>query len=95
MKIRWDVKDVIIKEISMRTRKNDRTLEEEDYAVLKFYQNKSETRTCLCFNRRLQKLVGIGLCCHLSGEVSFGMGSTYLVLTHVVAPGDQAQLDER
>jgi len=95
MKITWEAKDVIIKEMSLRTCRNDRTREEEDYLVLKFFQNKAETRTCMCFNRRLQKLVGIGLCCHLSGEVSFGMGSTYLVLTHVVAPGDQAQFDGR
>jgi hypothetical protein len=80
MKIIWNAKDVLIAEVSERERKDEKTQEMIKYKVVKFCQKKDEKRSCLCFSEHLSRMLGIGLFCELQGEVSFGSGSTYLVM---------------
>lgn len=89
MKIVWSVDDIIIKEISERERIEERTGERLSYKVVKFIQKKGDKRSCLCFSRRLSQKLGVGLCCSLGGEVSFGNGSTYLVLQRLTSLAGQ------
>lgn len=84
MKIDWSVDDVFIADISPRSRTDDRTKEQHDYHVIKFKGIRPEKRTCICFNNRLLRGLGVGISCGLRGEVSFGVGSTYLLLKHVI-----------
>jgi len=95
MKITWHVDDVVISEISERERIEDRTGERLSYKVVKFRQKKGDKRSCLCFNKRLSQMLGIGLCCSLKGEVSFGSGSTYLLLNSLSETGHQVSVESQ
>lgn len=87
MKIHWTAEEVIIKEVSPRERIEERTGETIEYKVLKFGQKPHEKHSCVVFKKNLFQKLGLGLCCSLKGEVSFGPGSTYLVASHVESDG--------
>jgi len=83
LSVDWKADQATILEISSRERKDKKTKEIKRYLVIKFQQPKQNAHTCLCFDKRLEKKLGEGLCCDLEGEVSFSPGSTYLVIRSV------------
>jgi hypothetical protein len=95
MKIKWNVKDVILWECSVRARKIPETGHEQSYTVIKFGQKRSEKRAALVFCPVLQENVGEGLSCKaLQGEISFGVGSTFLVAKKIIShDGHEPQHD--
>lgn len=84
MKVAWSVDAVVLKEISTRERRDDRTGVMSEYKVVKFYQKKDEVRSCVCFDSRISRMLGIGLVCALKGEVTFSSGSTFLVVKNLI-----------